>query len=283
MKRFARVFPRPSSLFAAAAALLLVCAGALAQTSSKPGEFVPQIGQPGKDVIWVPTPEALVERMLTMAKVTPKDYVVDLGSGDGRTVIMAVKKFGATALGIEYNPDMVALSQRNAAQAGVSEHAKFVHADIFATDFSKATVVTMYLLPDLNLRLRPKLLQMKPGTRIVSHAFTMGDWDPEEREAVESRQAMLWIVPAKVQGAWHFKGPEGGFDAKFEQKYQYVDGTVNGAKIEQGKLTGSAIAFAYAEGGRSHQFAGTVKGDEIRGSLDDRTGLHVNWMGSRKR
>jgi hypothetical protein len=264
-----------------AAAGLLANSG-FAQTSAKQDEFVPQVGQAGKDVIWVPTPESLVERMLAMAKVTAKDFVIDLGSGDGRTVIAAAKK-GATALGIEYNPNMVALSQRNAAQAGVSDRAKFMKADIFETDFSKATVITMYLLPDLNIRLRPKLLDMRAGTRVVSHAFTMGDWDPDERAEVESRSAMLWIVPAKVQGEWMFKGPEQGFDANFDQKYQHVSGTIkqgrSDVKIDDGKLDGDAIAFNYTDGAKRYRFTGRVVGDEIRGGLDGSAG---NWVGSRK-
>src|SRR4026209_2437785 len=146
-------------------------------------EFEPQVGQEGKDVIWVPTPQALVDKMLDMAKVTAKDYVIDLGSGDGRTVITAAKR-GAKALGIEYNPDMVELSKRNAAKEGVSDKANFMKADLFESDFSQAQVVTMFLLPDINIRLRPKILNLKPGTRIVSNTFTMGDWTDDETATV---------------------------------------------------------------------------------------------------
>ncbi len=159
-------------------------------------EYEPSVGQQGKDVIWVPTPEDLVQAMLDLAKVTPNDFVMDLGSGDGRIVIAAAKR-GARAVGIEYNPDMVELSRRNAEKAGVSDKATFVNADIFATDFSQATVITMYLLPQLNLRLKPVILNLKPGTRIVSHAFTMGDWAPEQTIEKEGRTAYLWIVPKK--------------------------------------------------------------------------------------
>src|SRR5262250_3520007 len=134
-------------------------------------EFQPQVGQEGKDVIWVPTPQALVNKMLDMGKVTAKDYVIDLGSGDGRTVITAAKR-GARAMGIEYNPDMVELAKRNAAKEGVSSRATFVKADLFETDVSKATVITLFLLPDINLRLRPRILDLKPGTRVVSNTFT---------------------------------------------------------------------------------------------------------------
>src|ERR671924_2402492 len=159
--------------------LAVVAATASAQAQPAKREYKPQVGQEGKNVIWVPTPQELVDKMLDMAKVTPKDFVIDLGSGDGRTVITAAKR-GAKALGIEYNPDMVELSKRNAAKEGVSDKASFVKADLFETDFSQATVITMFLLPDINLKLRPKILDLKPGTRIVSNSFTMGDWKADE-------------------------------------------------------------------------------------------------------
>jgi SAM-dependent methyltransferase len=174
-------------------------------------EYQPQVGQEGKDVVWVPTPQALVNKMLDMAQVTPKDFVIDLGSGDGRTVITAAKR-GVRALGIEYNPDMVELSKRNAAKEGVADKARFVKADIFETDFSRATVITMFLLPDLNIKLRPKILDLKPGTRIVSNSFTMGEWNADETATVSEDcsaycTALLWIVPAKVEGTWQL--PQG--------------------------------------------------------------------------
>src|SRR5215510_13683700 len=169
-------------------------------------EFQPQVGQEGKDVIWVPTPQALVNKMLDMGKVTAKDYVIDLGSGDGRTVITAAKR-GAKALGIEYNPDMVEYSNRAAQTAGVSDKVKFIKADLFESDFSQATVVTMYLLSSLNIRLRPKILDLKPGTRVVSHAFDMGEWNADRTENVDGKTAYLWIVPAKVSGVWQL--PQG--------------------------------------------------------------------------
>src|SRR5688572_17360769 len=157
----------------------LTVQGARAQTQTKP--FEPQSGQAGKDVVWVPTPQPLVEKMLDMAKLTPQDFHMDLGSGDGRTVITAAKR-GARSMGVEYNPDMVALSQRNAKEAGVSDRATFVQADLFETDFSKANVVTLFLLPSINIRLRPKILDMRPGTRIVSNTFTMEDWQADDTQ-----------------------------------------------------------------------------------------------------
>src|SRR4026209_296809 len=184
-------------------------------------EFEPQVGQEGKDVIWVPTPQALVDKMLDMAKVTPKDYVIDLGSGDGRTVITAAKR-GSKALGIEYNPEMVELSKRNAAKEGVSDKASFRKADLFETDFSQAQVITMFLLPSINMKLRPKILSLKPGTRIVSNTFDMEDWKPDQDATVENCTnwctAHLWIVPAKVDGNW--KTPQG--DLTIKQSFQNI-------------------------------------------------------------
>src|SRR5881296_4141847 len=164
--------------------LCVIAAGIFAQVQAAQEEYQPQVGQEGKDVVWVPTPQALVDKMLDMAKVTPQDYVIDLGSGDGRTVITAAKR-GAKALGIEYNPDMVELSKRNAAKEGVSDRATFQKADLFESDFSQATVITMFLLPDINIKLRPKILDLKPGIRIVSNSFTMGDWKADDTVSVK--------------------------------------------------------------------------------------------------
>src|SRR5690349_10053356 len=186
-------------------------------------KFEPQVGQAGKDVIWVPTPEEVVERMLTMAQVTPNDFVVDLGSGDGRTVIMAAKKFGARSLGVEYNPDMVKLSQENAQKAGVAERAQFRRADIFATDFSQATVITLYLLPALNMKLRPTILAMKPGTRVASHSFTMEDWEPDVVSTLDGRRAYCWIVPANVMGTWSLDAGGQKADLSLEQTFQKIN------------------------------------------------------------
>ena len=193
---------------ALASIIIGASACSIAQTQTQSGTtFEPTVGQAGKDVVWVPTPQALVDKMLDMAKVTTSDTVYDLGSGDGRTVITAAKR-GARAFGIEYNPDMVELSKRNAAKEGVTGKATFQQADLFKTDFSQATVVTMFLLPDINIKLRPKILGMKPGTRVVSNSFTMGEWSADETATVGEGcsswcTAYLWIVPAKFDGAWH--------------------------------------------------------------------------------
>jgi hypothetical protein len=236
-------------------------------------DYSPSVGQEGKDVIWVPTPQSLVERMLQMAKTTSNDYVVDLGSGDGRTVITAAKKFGARALGIEYNPDMVELSKRNAQKEGVADKAQFMKADIFQTDFSKATVLTLYLLPSLNLKLRPTILDMKPGTRVVSHAFTMDDWSPDQVESSEGRTAYMWIVPAKVSGTWRVELPGGpSFETTFIQQFQNVGGSAKASnkpvQFSNGKLQGETITFSIAdESNVRREFTGRVNGNRIEGTV----------------
>jgi precorrin-6B methylase 2 len=246
--------------FVVAAATILFAANAFAQAAQKP--FEPQVGQAGKDVVWVPTPQTLVEKMLDMAKVTPQDVVYDLGSGDGRTVITAAKR-GATAMGIEYNPDMVELSQKNAKAAGVTAKATFVKADLFETDFSKASVVTMFLLPSINLKLRPKILDMKPGTRIVANSFNMEDWEADQTETVAGDctswcTALLWIVPAKVQGSWTM--PQG--ELKLTQTFQKVAGSLGAQAISEGKLKGDELTFKVG----TTTYTGKVNGNTIQGS-----------------
>jgi hypothetical protein len=245
-----------------AVGMLLTTASAFAQAQTQTKPFEPVVGQDGKDVVWVPTPQVLVDKMLDMAKLTPQDIHYDLGSGDGRTVITAAKR-GATSTGIEYNPDMVELSQRNAKAAGVSGKATFVKADLFETDFSKATVVTLFLLPSINLQLRPKILDMKPGTRIVSNSFAMEEWEEDQRETVSNCErwctALLWIVPAKVEGAWSF--PQGTLT--ISQSFQKFTGTLGSTPITNGKLNGSQISFS--AGGNT--FTGTVNGNTIDGSM----------------
>ncbi len=229
-------------------------------------EYEPSVGQEGKDVIWVPTPENLVEAMLDMAKLTPDDYLIDLGSGDGRIVIAAAKR-GARALGIEYNPDMVALSRKNAEKAGVADRATFVNADLFESDFSKATVITMYLLPHLNLKLRPAILNLKPGTRVVSHAFTMGEWTTDQTVEIDGRTAYLWIVPAKVEGVWTLHNDSTNATLTLTQEFQVVKGSlkVNGRErpLKDIKLRGDEIQFTSAEG----QYVGRVNGKVMDGTV----------------
>jgi hypothetical protein len=210
--------------------------------------------------------------MLQMAKTTSNDYVVDLGSGDGRTVITAAKKYGIRALGIEYNADMVELSKRNAEKEGVADRAQFVNGDIFQTDFSKATVLTLYLLPNLNLKLRPTILNMKPGTRVVSHAFSMDDWQPDQIENAEGRTAYLWIVPAKVEGTWRWGGSH-NYELILQQHFQQVEGLVKAdnkaAQFRNAKLQGDRISFSVTEysgmGNVQRDFTGRVNGDTMQG------------------
>src|SRR2546429_5705669 len=212
-------------------ALLAALALPFAASAQK---FEPQVGQAGKDVIWVPTPDEVVERMLTMAQLGPSDFHMDLGSGDGKIVIAAAKR-GAKALGIEYNPDMVKVAQDNAQKAGVSDRASFRRADIFQTDFSQATVITLYLLPALNMKLRPLILSMKPGTRVVSHSFTMEDWEADEISSMDGRRAYFWMVPANVNGGWALETGGEKAELSFEQRFQKIEGTV-GLGHSQGGL-----------------------------------------------
>jgi SAM-dependent methyltransferase len=236
--------------------------GALAQPAPDTKSFEPQVGQEGKDVVWVPTPQALVDRMLDMAKVTAADTVIDLGSGDGRTVITAAKR-GAKAMGIEYNPDMVELSKRNAVKEGVGDKAVFVQGDIFKSDFSKADVITLFLLTSLNAKLRPILLDMKPGTRVVSNTFDMGDWTPDDQvqatgECRSYCRAFFWVVPAKVGGTW--QTPHG--ELTLEQKYQMVSGKLksgSGTTDVNGKLVGDQITF----GAGDTTYTGRVSGSSM--------------------
>jgi precorrin-6B methylase 2 len=246
--------------------LLLSACGALAvaQPQRAPAAYEPSVGQEGKDVVWVPTSQALVDKMLDMAKVTPGDFVIDLGSGDGRTVITAAKR-GARALGIEYNPDMVALSQSNAAKQAVRDRASFMKADLFEADFSKATVITMFLLPEINLKLRPRLLQLKPGTRIVSNTFTMADWQADETATLGEETgcsswctALLWIVPARVAGSYTID--QGALVLR--QEFQMLSGTLRsayGPMPVEGRVRGEEIHFT--AGGR--EYRGRVNGGRL--------------------
>ena len=278
--------------FAAVAALAAFALPAAAQNATKEKEYTPQVGQEGKDVIWVPTPQALVEKMLDMAKITPKDIHYDLGSGDGRTVITAAKR-GVSAVGVEYNPDMVKLSERAAAKEGVADKAKFIHGDIFQTDFSHATVLTLYLLPSLNVKLRPTILKMKPGTRVVSHAFSMDDWQPDQTENVEGRTAYLWIVPAPVEGTWRWSVSPGQKETELvlRQQYQNVEGLVrldNGkmGQLRNVKLRGDQISFSVHEltGSTStvrRDYTGRVSGNTLQGSFKIGDGSEVKWAATR--
>jgi precorrin-6B methylase 2 len=244
--------------------------------------YVPEVGQQGKDVVWVPTPQELVNKMLEIAEVTPNDFLIDLGSGDGRTVITAAK-LGARAMGVEYNPDMVNLSRENAKQAGVTDKAEFIQADLFETDLSKATVITMFLLPEINLKLRPKLLDLKPGTRIVSNTFTMGDWEEDYKVTTEENwnswnTAYLWIIPAKIGGTWKL----GNSDLSLTQEYQMVRGTLNSggksALVNDGRLRGDQITFTI----NGDNYTGTVSNGTMKGTCANSVkGSTSDWFARR--
>jgi hypothetical protein len=254
-------------------------------------QFTPQVGQSGKDVIWVPTPDDVVERMLTMAQVTPNDYVWDLGAGDGKIAIMAAKKFGARAVGIEYNPDMVKHANANAQSAGVAGtgqgKAVIRHGDIFATDFGQATVVTLYLLPALNMKLRPQILSMRPGTRVVSHSFSMEDWEADEISTLDGRRAYFWLVPANVMGSWNLDAGGQKHEMALEQTFQKVSGTVTLGPIHAGlrdaRLRGASISFAYVDQNRVRRdFSGRVNGGRMEGSFRDEKGAEGKWSATKK-
>jgi len=226
---------------------------ALADKSSVKGDssYTPSPGQAGKDVIWLPTGTELVSLMLKTANVTSKDLVYDLGAGDGKIAIAAAKEFGAKAVGIEFNPDMAAFAQRNAIQSGVGHLVNIIRGDIFVEDFSQATVVTLYLLPDLNMQLRPTILKMKPRTRVVSHAFSMGDWEAD-KEIETDAKAYYWVVPANVAGEWSLDGIElKNATLTLAQRFQKIGGNIKiGNKTQpilNSHLEGKNLRFSYLD------------------------------------
>src|SRR5687768_8585108 len=252
---------KPSFLFRTLIIALVIAVPASARAQDE--GFVPQPGQPGKDVVWVPTPPELVEKMLDLAAVTPQDFVIDLGSGDGRNVIGAAKR-GARALGVEFNPNMVALSKKNAAQAGVSDKAMFVEGDMYEADISKANVLALFLLPSNMLQLRQKFLDLRPGSRIVSNTFGIEGWTPDETVTMDGDcsawcTALLWIVPAKVNGRWRI----GQDELVLTQNFQMVTGTLGGREIADGRLRGDQIRFTVG----GVEYTGRVAGDRIEGMV----------------
>ena len=231
---------------------------AAAQTST----YEPTPGQAGKDVVWVPTPPELVEKMLDMAKVTPQDIVIDLGSGDGRNIIAAAKR-GARAYGFEFNPDMVALSRRKAQEAGVADLATFIEGDMFEADISKATVLALFLLPSNLDKLAPKFLALRPGTRIVNNTFQVTGWEADATETVEGSctswcTSHLNIVPARAAGTWRL----GSDDLTLTQEFQKVSGTLGTTAIAGGHLTGEQISFKVGD----TEYTGKVSDDRMEGT-----------------
>lgn len=259
-------------------AMMFAATASLAQTPPAP-IYEPEYSQPGKDVVWVPTPEMMVDTMLDLAKVTPDDYVIDLGSGDGRLVIGAATR-GARALGVEYDDNLVRYSLREAEKRGVTQKAQFIKADIFTTDFSQATVLTLFLLPEMNLRLRPQFLAMKPGTRIVANYFRIGDWSPDEEvrlpESEKCRSycvAYLWIVPANVAGAWHT--PQG--ELTLTQNHQHVNGTLGAQPVLQGRVRGDTLNFAVD----GVSYSGRISEGVIDGMVSNE-GAATRWRATRQ-
>src|SRR5689334_1908748 len=265
--------PPKGGLYVLFVAVAVAIAATPAMAQNKP--FEPQVGQPGKDVVWVPTPPEMVEKMLDLAKVTPQDFVVDLGSGDGRNVIAAARR-GARSLGVEYNPDMVELSKRNAATAGVGDRAQFVQGDMYLADFSKANVLALFLLTSNLLQLRPKFLELRPGSRIVSNTFYIEEWPPDQTVSIDDCAswctAILYIVPAKVAGTWKLSQGE----LQLTQSYQNVTGTlVSGGQSTQvtGKLRGDDITFTAGP----REFTGKVASGSMEGTVKSGTGAPSAW------
>jgi precorrin-6B methylase 2 len=255
-------------------ATVLAVAGAAAQTPA----FEPTPGQAGKDVVWVPTPQELVEKMLDMAKVTPQDIVIDLGSGDGRNVIAAAKR-GARAYGFEFNPDMVALSRRKAQEAGVADRATFIEGDMFEADISKATVLALFLLPSNLDKLAPKFLTLRPGTRMVNNTFQVTGWEADATETVEGSctswcTSHLNIIPARVAGTWRV----GTNDLTLTQEFQVVSGTLGATPIAGGRLSGEQISFKVGD----TQYTGKVSGDRIEGTATTQ-GKTQSWTATKSK
>ncbi len=252
--------------------------------STKLGDekYEPRVGQSGKDVIWVPTNDAVADAMLKAAKVKPTDLVYDLGAGDGKIAIAAAKNFGATAVGIEYNKDMAELAKRNTERAGVADKVKIINGDIFVEDFSKATVVTMYLLPDLNLKIRPTILKMAPGTRVVTNSFNMGDWEPDDTVGTGYAQGYFWVVPGNAAGKWSLKGMEGSQQPatlEITQRYQRVGGVLNiygkSQPILGATLTGNRLKFSFTDhSNQSRIVEVTLNGNEFSGQVLENSPLY---------
>jgi hypothetical protein len=252
--------------------LNLACSSTAAPATGA-SAYEPVRGQAGKDVIWIPTPEGLIDKMLTAAKVSDQDKLFDLGAGDGIIAITAARKYGAQAVGIEYNPDMAQFARRKVAEAGLTNKVRIITGDIFQEDFSSASVVTLYLMPHLNLKLRPILLKMKPGTRVVSHAFTMGEWEPDETMSHQHSQAFFWVVPAQIEGAWVMTGLEGGpMRLSLSQTFQNIGGILTrGGQTHAmvgARLRGDEVKFQFITQDRKvHAFSGRVEGRRITGTV----------------
>ncbi len=250
----------------------LMPSGAMAETAPRPLDL---------DVPFVPTRTEVVSRLLEMAQVGESDFLVDLGSGDGRIPVAAVRDFKARgAFGVDIDPQRVSEARANAEQAGVSDKVSFEVQDLFDTDLAQATVLSMYLLPDVNLKLRPVILDLAPGTRVVSHDFSMGDWKSDQFDEVGNSSIYLWIVPAKVDGAWQVQGPDGDFALDLTQTFQLLEGQASGQGTVSGQLRGADIQFDIEQGGAVQRYIGRVQGDSM--VAVDASGAVPGWRATRR-
>ena len=277
----------PAALLALVALVLSAPALIFAAQDPPAGQSQPQVGQEGKDVVWVPTPDRLIERMLQMADTTSKDLVVDLGSGDGRIPIAAAKKFGARGLGVEYDANLVEISIRSAAREGVADRVRFLRQDLFQTDLSEATVVALYVSPTIMLALRPRLLALKPGTRVVSHQFTLGDWEADEQAIVEHTPGYLWVVPARADGKWQLRVGEDIYDLQLQQEYQMLRGSAEHqgkrSPVIAARLRGGDIRFTFIDrNGDPRHFGGRVTGDAMEGASRTYGQPELRWRARRQ-
>jgi len=267
-----------------ATCLCLCAALALAQGQTT---YQPQLGQEGKDVPWVPTPDRIITRMLQMADTTNRDLVVDLGSGDGRIPIAAAREFGARGIGVEFDANLVELSIRSAAKQGVADRVSFLRQDLFQTDLFEATVIALYVSQDMMDKLRPKLLALKPGTRVVSHQYTLGDWEPDEQAIAERRNAYLWVVPARVEGTWRLWLAGDSYEVRLQQTHQMLKGSAEfrakQSPVFSAWLRGERIRFAFVDrNGNPRSFLGRVGGDTMEGLSSTHGEPDMAWTARRQ-
>jgi len=265
-------------------AATLAAAPAAAQPA--PATAPPQIGQVSKDSVWVPTPERMIRRLLQLADVTPDDLVVDLGSGDGRIPVYAAKHFGARAIGVELEENLVRMSVASANAQGVAGRARFVRQDLFEFDLAGATVIALYISPGVMTKLKPKLLGLDPGTRVVSHYFTLGDWAPDETIRVEDRTGYLWVVPADVRGTWRVTTGDDVLDMTLKQDHQRLEARAARAgrdvPVLSPRLRGTEVSFStFDRNGDTRHYRGRVAGGKMSGDSDAHGEPPLRWSATR--
>ena len=264
-------------------AVLLACALPAAHAQAP----VPQLGQVSKDSVWVPTPERMIRRLMQLADVTPDDLVIDLGSGDGRMPIHAAKHFGARAIGVELEPNLVELSERSAREQGVADRVRFLKQDLYEADLSRATVLALYISPGVMAKLKPRLLKLAPGTRVVSHHFSLGDWEPDETIRVENRTGYLWVVPANLAGAWTVATGADRFEMRVSQDHQQltVQGTRGGKPVHVlgARVRGTEVRFtAFDAEGNTRHYSGRIDGDRMSGDSEGIDLPRLAWTATRR-